>query len=731
MPEEKPQSDLNLFATVDSHDFGTKVSAKIKELTALSSGSGGGSAYSLHYANVGVAYQHLYGLDVEGVGANAAVITRSGEQGSIAELRIPGAAGDLTKVWNIVVGPELAWTAVATTTDYASEAESITAKNALQYYWSDKGVSTKAKGVAFEALAFAEGALHVPWNTQLGDDAGVDQSDPNNPKILKKGDIDYRPISTWDIIRDPTAKSWDSLNWVCVREWKNKYDVAASCDDPETAQAALKASAQYTYLFWVPFARLNTMVMSDLIPVYSLYHKLTPSVPGGRQTVFLETGEIITDEKLDKTYYKYLPVVRMAAGEYSGTPYPYSKFSGILGAQQASDGLYRDLLTNATAVSGSIIVVENDYDTPALQLAGGPKVLVKPKNAADPHPLILQTSQVEHYNLLGRLRTERQQILGLDSLTAGEKVGDNLSGAAMAMLTSTSVQNNSQLQANWAAFVQTVGNLTLSHIQHHMSEPRKIALAGKSRADLVITTELSGDKVSGIDRLQVQLGTALQQTDAGKFELAQLMLKQGWAQTPQQLQTVLDTGRLDSLTQDLSNELMLIQSENEALARGEQVAVMLGDDHLLHLKGHRPVTASITARKDPNVVNALQAHEQQHIQRLQTTDPNILKLFNQPSLQAAPPPPPPEVNDATKLGIANTAIKAGWAQTPQQAQAVFDTAKLDAGNPPQGVGAPSPQQQGQQNAANMPTNPSTGQLAAPVAGTIPPALAIRRNGTPK
>jgi hypothetical protein len=734
----------NIFAIKDSKDFGVRLAAKVKELTK----NDAGTAFALHYMNVGLAYRHLYGLDVEGVGANAAVVTRSGEQGSIAELRIPAAAGQLRKVWNIIVGPELAWTAVATTTDYASGAKAITAKNALQYYLADKGAGILAKGMAFEALAFAEGAMHIPWNEELGEDLApepivnpetgepeLDEDGQPKFRILKTGDIDCRPVSSWNLIRDPSAKSYASLPYIIVREWQNKYEVAARCRDPHVAEAALQSSyqPQNAYSFWMPF-QSQSMMQSDLIPVYYCYHRRTGAVWQGRQTEFLENGEIIKDEPLAKAYWKNLPVVRMACGEYAGTPFPYTKFAAVLGLSQASDGLARDLPTNATATSGGVVICEDDSNTPPLQLGGGPKIIYKPKGAADPKPLQLQQSHPEHFTLLKTFRGEGQQILGLDNLTANGEVNANASGALAALMTSTSVQNNSQEQAGWGQFMQGIGNVILAHIQHHMKTPRRIALAGKARADLVVSTELSGDKVEGIDRLQVQLAPALQQTDAGKMELGNVAIKQGWARTPEQLQSVFDTGRLDALTQDLSNELMLIKNENESLAKGERVPVMLGDDHLLHLRGHRPVTSSVTARKDKAVIDAAQAHEAEHLKVLMETDPKILQLFNQPSLAPEQPQEPQGPNDATRMGMVNTAVKQGWAPTPDIAQKVFETGKIDsaqapvspaaAGNAPPGS-AVAPQQQAKAAGARPPTDPSTGRPAGPVAGTMPPALAVK------
>jgi hypothetical protein len=160
--------------------------------------------------------------------------------------------------------------------------------------------------------------------------------------------------------------------------------------------------------------------------------------------------------------------------------------------------------------------------------------------------------------------------------------------------------------------------------------------------------------------------------------------KTSWVQTPQQLQSLLDTGRSDALTQDLSNELLLINGENEALARGEVMIVMLDDDHTLHLKLHKAVTGNLASRKDPKVVAALQAHQDAHVNVLRNTDPAVL-------------------------------------------QALGQTPLAPAGMPPGAPGAPQmpPGEAPESKTAAMPTNPATNQQAAPAGGTMPPALAVR------
>lgn len=286
------------------------------------------------------------------------------------------------------------------------------------------------------------------------------------------------------------------------------------------------------------------------------------------------------------------------------------------------------------------------------------------------------------------MRNEDQQIIGLDALTAGQEIGANLSGAAMVMMTSTSVQNNSQLQASYRDAAQATGNVVLKHIQFHMTEKKRIALAGNSRSSLVSTTEVSGADVQGIERITCTIGGAMRQTDAGKYELATTALKEGWAQTPEQFQTVMDTGNLDTLSEDLSNELLLIQSEMEALARGEEVPVTPYDNHVLHIKRERAVIASLTARRNVAVLKAVQKHLDDHVLALKTTDPFILSTTNQPVLSQEGGSEP----GAAPMGPEQPGIPAN-------------------GAPPPGV--PTPQ---------APKDPVTREPVGPVAGEKPPAM---------
>ena len=708
----------NPFNLADPKKFGVQLAAKI---SAIRNGGQSGPS-TIHYATVGLAYSHLYGQDVEGTGANASYVSLSGNQGNVSQMRVPQAAAMLSKVFNLVVAGEVTWSAVATTTDVASEAQTVVAKNALAYYWKDKGTEPKAKTVGFEALAFGEGALHIPWNPNLGQPVGMDKTG----RIVHAGDIDYRPVSTWNIIRDPTAKSWDSMDWIVIQEYENKYDVAAQCNTIRAKNACVKNSGiLYTEeCKWVPFNNQDVVGETDLIPVYYLYHKDTPSVPGGRQTKFLPNGVILSDSVLDKTYLERLPVVRIAAGSMANTAFPRTPFFASLGSQQACDSMYKDILTNNQAVSKGIIWVEDLNSSANFELTSGPQVLVGKPGTKPPIVLNLQTPNTQSFELLTSLQKQMAQILGLDSLTSGETSGAGLSGVSMVTLVQTAVQNNSQLQSSWAKFLTEIGEVTLAHIKYNMPEPRKVALAGQARKSLVTSVDLSAKAIEGVDRVRVDLASAMESTESGRNELAQMALKTGWIQTPEDFQMVQDCGRLDALTQDLSNELITINEENEALAAGKPAKAIVTEDHSLHIKKHKAILNTMAAKSDPNVVDAVLAHIDEHSNLWMTTDPQKLAIYGikpcpPPSApQGTPPGAPPGVQGSPPMNPNHPPGPIAGPPAPM-AHPMPPMPNLATQGIPQPAGLP-PNPLAKAN--NPPGMPSAMTAAPGQIGTLPPAL---------
>lgn len=671
-PVEPPDDGLGYWASDRTEHFGRKLRQRLDDCQRA-------NAESSHMGHVATAYTHYFGQDIEGVGADSSRVTRAGEQGEMAEIRVPQCRSLAAGVVNIVTGAKVAWSAMAVNNDHKSKAAAITAGQGMEYYWKDRSIGQQAVEEAIEAVLFGDGFLFTPWDPSLGEAvAGL------GDKLVHEGDIAVHCVSTWDVIRDPTYSSWRALPWVAVVLWRNKYDVAAEAETPELREKVLKQGATTKAIRWTPVS--DTGIDADCIPVTYWYHKRTPAVPGGREAIILEDGTLLADGPLHRSYWKQLPVHRMYAGELKGSPYPDTSFWHALGVGQVADSVHTSLATNITTTTPGLVTAESDSEITPTDVAGGPKLLLRKPGSAAPTSITLQAASPEQFRYLETLRREAQQLVGLNSTAMGEPESKNLSGQAMALLSSMSIQNNSNLQGNWVGFIISIGNSILGHLQHRLTTARRVALSGKGRAGLARVLELSGDALKEVDRVVVEIGNPLQQTAAGRLELAQLYLNiPGMVRTPEQIQAVVDTGRLDPLTQDLSNQLLLISDENEMLAEGKQPPVMLTDDHRLHLREHPGVGANREARSSPKVMAALQAHCAEHVQLLRETDPQILLAMGQQPL--APPPPPP---------------------------GMMPPGALPEGPPPAPTAGPT-----DTALPGMPTNPATGQPFVPVAG-LPP-----------
>lgn len=676
-----PADDANNpYWAASKENFGTKLEGRLQVCReALGSSS--------HLRHVVTAYAHFFGQDVEGVGADASTVVRTGEQGELAEMRIPQSRALAMGVANIITGAKVAWNAVAANNDHASRAGCVTAGSALEYIWKDRGVFARGVAATIEAVPFGEAVLFARWDENLGNEHLALKG-----KVHREGDIAFTNVPTWNVVRDPTYKSWEQLPWVSVDLWENKYDVAASAKTEEDRLQVLTKSGLPAGNVWMPGSSSSVTVEPDVIRVTYWYHKRTPALPNGRMARMVEGGLLLDDQPLHQAYWKELPVHRMHVGELTGTPYPHTSFWDALAACQVADSIHTSLASNITNTAPGLIAAESGSQIAPESIAGGPKILYYKAGSKPPQAVTLQQASADQFRYLDLLRNEAQKMLNLNPTSFGQTEGKALSGAAFALLASMSIQNNSNLQGNWVDFATRLGNGVLDMWRFCVTTPRKIAVAGKGRSSAVKSVDLGPGKLDGVDRVLVEIGNPLQQTAAGRLELAQLFLTiPGMVKTPEQVQGLVETGRMDPITQDLSNQLLLIAEENEALARGEAVPVMLTDEHRLHLKEHPGVGANMEQRRQPKVMDVLQAHMAEHVKILRETDPAILlAIGQQPLAPGGAPGGPPGAEPPP-----------GGPPAPE------------AGEPP----PPAPQDAAADvNMPSMPTNPATGEKFAPANG---------------
>jgi hypothetical protein len=451
------------------------------------------------------------------------------------------------------------------------------------------------------------------WDPNAGPEYAAD---PDSGEVVKTGDIEYKIFTALDVIKDPSAPHAD-VDWYIIRERRNKYDVAARY--PELRDKILEIGDD------VQPSRLSTDMYrangheSPFVYVYTFFHEKTPAVPGGRIVRFLSDDTILFDDPLP---YREMPVYRMSAADMVGNPYGYTVLFDLLGGQEALDALYSTVLSNQMAFGVQNVVVDQGANVNVNSLAGGLNVIEKAPGK-EIKPLNLLSTPREVFDFIERLKAEMAELSAINPVIQGQPPPNVKSGPSLAMVQSEAVRFHAPFQRSFHEVMERVATASLWIFQDFASIPRMSSILSDDKIFQV--KEFSGDDLREVSRVVLEMGSLITQMHSGRMEVAKDLLGSVQGLTPQQYLEVVNTGRLEPLTQSMHAELMLIKEENEAMARGEPVEAMATDPHHLHVKEHACVLASIDARRNKEVVQQVQDHLQSHME--QWSNPEFTNLF--------------------------------------------------------------------------------------------------------
>jgi hypothetical protein len=223
-----------------------------------------------------------------------------------------------------------------------------------------------------------------------------------------------------------------------------------------------------------------------------------------------------------------------------------------------------------------------------------------------------------------------ETLSGVNSVSRGKPDPQLRSGNALALLQSMTLQYISQLQQSYVMLIEDVGTGLINMLKDFASVPRVATIVGVRNRSYM--KEFTGDDLSAINRVVVDVANPLANSAAGRVEMAEQMLQMGLLKTPEEYFTVMKTGNLDVMTEDTQSELFLVRGENERLMNGQDVVTAYVDQHTLHIKEHAAVLSDPELRLNPELVNRVMSHIQEHVTMLQTVDPNLLQIIGQQPL---------------------------------------------------------------------------------------------------
>jgi hypothetical protein len=322
-------------------------------------------------------------------------------------------------------------------------------------------------------------------------------------------------------------------------------------------------------------------------------------------------------------------VFRIAPSTIMGTPYGYTPMFDVFPIQEGINSLYSTIMTNQNAFGVQNLFVPRDSDIAIASLQAGMNII---EGNSKPEPINFTQTPGEVFKFLEMLIQTAETISGVNSVARGNPEASLKSGTALALVQSMSLQFMSGLQQSYVKMIEDVGTALITMLKDFAVTPKVVALVGKNNRPLL--KEFTGEEISSINRVVVDVGNPLSKTIAGRVQMAEQMLQMNMFKNPQEYLQVINTGRLDAMFEGEMNELFLIRSENERLLDGENPQATALDQHRMHIQEHKSVLADPDLRKDPTLVTNTLNHIQTHINYLRTADPDLLMLIGEQPLES-------------------------------------------------------------------------------------------------
>lgn len=562
-------------------------------------------------------------------GVTTASVNRTGDHSEYSKIMISDFRNLLQHQLLLATNNRPAWDCKAVNNDYRSKTQCILGNALLDYYLKEDGIEDLLVAAVEKSLYSGEGFVEVAWNIDKGEEISDGQGNS-----VRTGNIDLNSYSCLEVIRDVLCEKFEKNNWLILRKQVNRYDLAAAYPDYYDKIVNLPSVYESMQAWDIPpyknRGQLN-ITDSDQVILWTLYCKKTNSNPDGRFVEFTDDDSfVLTDVPLP---YDEIPVHRVASSNWNGSCFGYSIAFDLAPIQEAENTLFSTALTNNKAFGVQMISVESGTNISASELSDGLAVIERPQGTQPPQGVNLTASSPELYNFLNQLQQKQEVISGVNSVVRGDPTGAlrGNSGAALALVQSQSVQFMNGLVASYNQLLENVGNSMIRRLQKFCQLPILAEIVGKNNKTLI--QEFTGEDINLINRVQVQAANPITKTLAGKINLADTLLQSGIIKTSDDYLMVLQTGNLQPMIHGETSELLLIADENEKISAGEIPNAIYSDNHVLHIKEHNTVGSSTEARENPEIIQAMLSHCQQHIDLLRNTDPELLQILGQQPLQ--------------------------------------------------------------------------------------------------
>lgn len=592
---------------------------------------------------------------------------------------------------NLAVPDKWALEAEASSQDYEAGVQVRKAGALLEHLLWREGWAKAADEAVERSTVQSFAAIRAVWDVYRGEPLG---------EGAWAGGYTFDVHGPLDVAFDPYMRHHRDPAWYVCREWVNKYELAARFperyEDIQSAQPWFEIDEELWGVHPLLPMDLRFARENDVIPVWHLYHKSTPAVPGGRYALVLDTGEPLLQGPLP---YRQLPVQVLGEAALMDTPFFYCTAWELLAPQQYHNMLSTITATNARAGGVPVFVVPQGSNLSAEQMGQGLALLQVPAGmGSEAKVLHAAATQPEVYANLDRTEAQLEKLGQINSVVRGGVPTSDSSGSLAALVQATALQAAAPYQRVIYGWMSDTALHCIQMAEDYLTWPVKVEAYGEFNS--LFVEEVSGQDVARVTRVVVKQGNPMARTLAGRYSIANALKEMG-AITPEQYLHFIQYGQIERVTAPSERELALVQLENQQMLRGELPPVLETDTDAMHVQQHQVLFSSPMVRNNQQLAAIAEQHILWHVENATAKtlqNPMLLELLGQRPLESAIAMAAPPMASAG----APAPQGGGGGGPPAEVAALSPGAPADGGAPP--------------NLPSLPENPATGQQWDPATG---------------
>lgn len=536
--------------------------------------------------------------------------SRRGEEGELSAIRI-NRARTLSKARQALITSSQVRLTSRAKQDSAGSAYSATlAKTILEGAWKTQDMAafdrqaTEISEVTSQVYGFGI------WDRTRGNDT---QPSPGGTGLIRAGDVRLYALPPWYVQTDPFRARADDEDWWYVRLERPKADLIQlyskllnGATGEEAAQAIWDVQDPWLRVLQGQRPSFDT----DLAPEIHFIHRPTLALPQGRHVIFSNAEVVYRDTTLvgKDGDYELCPVVRMASDEYIDSPFGWTSFFDTLAVQEVMDALDTTLATTITTYGNQSLMYEKGTDFDPDNVSKGFRPIeLQPGQTNKPSFLAPAELSDGHLKIREEWKADQREIAGLNEAALGQTSQTEKNAQADALAASMAVQQAGSAVQGRRTFLSKIGNLYLTTLRKNVTDKRLLEMVGKSESNLLADTKFwTGKDLGGFADIEVDEVSPMEQTQQGRQVIVKEYGEAGLLATPQDIEEVRNTGRLEGAVNPVRDQELLWRAQNEMLQAGKIPPCHPTENQVASYQKNAAVLKSITALNSPTIQGAVQ-----------------------------------------------------------------------------------------------------------------------------